>query len=91
MLLPKIFSCRALLKVKVNKLCAFRRRPEAFKWGEYTQFAGVNMALGSQTVVYDEALFSYYFERLDENSTVILDPHSLLPLPSLQGPASVPL
>lgn len=45
----------------------------AFKWGEYTQFAGVNMALGSQTVVYDEALFSYYFERLDENSTVILE------------------
>ena len=45
----------------------------AFRWDDYTQFAGVNMALGSQTVVYDEALFAYYFEHLDENSTVILE------------------
>lgn len=45
----------------------------AFNWGGYTQFSGVNMALGSQTLVYDEALFQYYFDYLDENSTVILE------------------
>lgn len=45
----------------------------AFNWNGYTQFAGANMALGSQTLVYDESLFNYYFDRLDENSTVILE------------------
>lgn len=45
----------------------------AFDWNGYTQFAGANMALGSQTLVYDEALFQYYFKHLDENSTVILE------------------
>ncbi len=45
----------------------------AFSWDSYTQFAGANMALGAQTIVYDEALFDYYSERLDENSTVILE------------------
>lgn len=45
----------------------------AFDWTGYTQFEGVNMALGSQTIVYDEALFDFYFDCLDENSTVILD------------------
>lgn len=45
----------------------------AFDWGGYEQFDGVNMALGSQTIVYDEAFFNYYFSHLDENSTVILE------------------
>lgn len=45
----------------------------AFNWDSYTQFAGANMALGAQTIVYDEALFNYYFDYLDENSTVILE------------------
>ena len=45
----------------------------AFNWYGYTDFDGMNMALGSQTVVYDEALFDYYFDHLDENSTVILE------------------
>lgn len=45
----------------------------AFNWSGYTQFAGTNMALGSQTLVYDEALFRYYFDCLDENSTVLLE------------------
>lgn len=45
----------------------------AFSWNEYENFEGFNMALGSQTVVYDNALFHYYFSHLDENSTVVLE------------------
>ncbi len=45
----------------------------AFYWEEYDEFDGVNMALGSQTVVYDEAFFDYYADRMDENTTVILE------------------
>ncbi|MBQ7944530.1 MAG: hypothetical protein IJ326_10780 [Lachnospiraceae bacterium] len=45
----------------------------AFNWSGYEEFNGVNMALGSQTVVYDEAFFDYYVDRMDENTTVILE------------------
>lgn len=46
----------------------------AFDWTDYEQeFAGFNMGLGSQTLCYDAALFDYYFDRLDENSTVVVD------------------
>lgn len=45
----------------------------AFDWSNYEEFTGFNMALGAQTVVYDEALFDYYADRMDENTTVILD------------------
>lgn len=45
----------------------------AFDWSDHTAFRGVNMALGSQTLVGDEALFRYYCDRLDENSVVILE------------------
>lgn len=45
----------------------------AFDWSSYDDFDGFNMALGAQTIVYDEALFDYYIDRLDENSTVILE------------------
>ncbi|MCM1263823.1 MAG: SGNH/GDSL hydrolase family protein [Butyrivibrio sp.] len=46
----------------------------AFDWTDYAdEFHGFNMGLGSQTLVYDAALFDYYFERFDENSTVIVD------------------
>ena len=45
----------------------------AFDWSGYKEFTGVNMALGAQTLVYDEALFNYYSDHLDENSTVILE------------------
>lgn len=46
----------------------------AFDWKEYEQeFTGFNMGLGSQTLVYDAALFDYYFECFDENTTVVVD------------------
>lgn len=45
----------------------------AFNWETYDSFSGVNMALGAQTVVYDRALFHYYLDHLDENSTVVLE------------------
>lgn len=45
----------------------------AFSWENYESFHGVSMALGAQTHVYDEALFDYYADRMDENTTVILD------------------
>lgn len=45
----------------------------AFDWSAYTTFQGVNMALGAQTIVGDEALFDYYSDRLDDNSVVILE------------------
>lgn len=45
----------------------------AFDWSDYSTFCGFNMALGSQTLVGDEALFRYYCDRLDENSVVILE------------------
>lgn len=45
----------------------------AFNWDCYVQFDGANMALGAQTHVYDEALFNYYFDCFDENSTIILE------------------
>lgn len=45
----------------------------AFDWSVDDSINGMNMALGAQTVVYDEALFNSYFDHLDENSTVILE------------------
>lgn len=45
----------------------------AFNWDNYDEFDGMNMALGSQTLLYDEAFFNYYFDHFDENSTVIID------------------
>lgn len=46
----------------------------AFDWSEYSeQFQGMNMGLGSQTYVYDLALFEYYADCFDETSTVIVD------------------
>lgn len=45
----------------------------AFNWDNYTQFSGMNMALGSQTLVYDEALLNYYLPHFDQNSTVIIE------------------
>lgn len=46
----------------------------AFDWTDYTEeFQGFNMGLGSQTLVYDAALFDYYFDRFDEDSTIIVD------------------
>lgn len=35
-------------------------------------FTGFNMALPSQTIVYDEMLLNEYFDRLNEDSTVVL-------------------
>ena len=46
---------------------------EAFEWSGYTAFQGFNMALGAQTIVFDEALFDYYADHIDENSVVILE------------------
>ena len=45
----------------------------AFNWGEYDTFEGSNMALGSQTLVYDEAMLRYCFNHLNKDSTVVLE------------------
>ncbi len=45
----------------------------AFNWESCKEFTGVNMALASQTIVYDEALFEQYFDYLHAGSTVILE------------------
>lgn len=45
----------------------------AFNWSDYEEFDGANMALGSQTIVYDEAMLRYCFNHLDKDSTVVLE------------------
>lgn len=45
----------------------------AFAWADYEeQFVGFNMALGAQTLVYDEALLNHYYGCLQEDATVII-------------------
>lgn len=45
----------------------------AFRWESYEEFEGINMALGAQTITYDEALFDYYMSHFDEDTTVIME------------------
>ena len=46
----------------------------AFDWSGYAdEFDGFNMALGAQTLEYDEALFNTYYERFDQNSTIVFE------------------
>lgn len=46
----------------------------AFNWNNYSgEFVGFNMALGAQTLEYDEALFNTYYDSFDSDSTVIFE------------------
>ena len=44
----------------------------AFDWSDYPEVNGVNAALPSQTLCYDESIFNQYFDRLSEKSVVII-------------------
>lgn len=46
----------------------------AFSWDAYKEeFTGFNMALGSQTLEYDEAIFNTYYDRFDRNSIIVFE------------------
>ena len=43
-----------------------------FDWSVYSDKDCANMALASLTLVYDEAIFDYYYDKFDRDSTIIV-------------------
>lgn len=46
---------------------------QGFDWSSYSDFSGMNMALGSQTLMYDNAIFDYYYDYFENGSTIVIE------------------